>query len=729
MLSSWGQIVYRRRRVIVTLAVAFLLFAVVWGTGVFAHMTGNSSVTDAGSESQRIGERIEAELGPQGTDFIGLYSNDDLDVDDPAFKDAVEKMATSLRASDGVEAVTTYYDTGSDAMRSTDGHETFVAVRLLDDADDDAIKDVPEAMVAGSPLTTQVGGSEAVDLSIQEQVPADIARAETIAMPLLLIALLLVFGSVVAASMPLLIGTFAVLGAFTLLRVIAMFTEVSIFSLNIITILGLGLAIDYGLFVVGRFREELHRGRSVEDAVQRTMETAGRMVVISGVLVTLALSGLLLFPQVLLRSLGMGGAAAVLFAMLASLTVLPAILAMLGHRVDAWRIPWTGRRSAAAVETDAVSGRWASLAHHVMRRPVVYLLASIAVLGVLTYPFSHVRFGGVDERMLPVDAESRLVAEQIVADFPGGNPRPIRVLVSGASPAEAQDVGAEIAAIKGVDSVDQAAQSGRSTLFSVGYSGDASSAAALDVVRDVRALSPPGDSQILVGGSSAEVVDQLQSLSGRMLWMALLVAGITFLVLAIGFRSLVVPLKAIVVNVLSIGAAFGVVTWIFQDGHLAGWLNFTPTGYIEASQPVLMVAILFGLSMDYEVFLLSRIRETWLETGDNTAAVSIGLQRSGPIITVAALLMCIVIGFFSMSSITFLKMIGVGMVVAILVDATIVRLVLVPVTMRLLGRANWWLPGGTRRHPGHHVADDATGHVPEPSPTHDGRHPARVDLA
>ena len=545
-----------------------------------------------------------------------------------------------------------------------------------------------------------MGGQTAVDLDIEGQIPSDIARAEMIAMPILLLLLLIVFGSVVAALMPVLVGAVAVLGAFALVRVITMFTDVSIFSINIITILGLGLAVDYGLFIVSRFRDELDADARVEQALARTMATAGRTVVVSGVLVMLALASLLIFPQVLLRSMGLGGAAAVLVAMVASLTVLPALLAVLGHRVNALRLPWARKRGIPSV-TGAVAagagralddGRWARIAGRVMRRPVLYLIGVLALLTLLTMPFFGIRFGGIDERMLPPGTESQVVSARLAADFPNGTIRPIRVLISSAAPEAAAAFEQQVDGIPGVTDIAVAAQQGGSTLLTVSYAGDASSEPARRIVSSIRDLPAPPGAQVMVGGSTASVMDQLDSLTERLPWMALLVALITFVVLTVAFGSVVVPLKAIVMNLVSLGAAFGAVTWIFQDGHLSGLFNFIPTGYVESSQPILMVAILFGLSMDYEVFLLSRVRERWDELGDNTEAVKSGVQHTGWLISTAAVLLCVVVGSFATSGITFIKMIGVGMVVALLVDATLVRLLLVPATMRLLGRYNWWAP-------------------------------------
>ncbi len=704
MFAWWGTVVSRVRWLILVFAVAFVAFAGIWGTGVFDSLDGGGSLDDPASESQIINQRVIDELGRQHVDLIALYSSDDLSVGDPRFRDAVVDATARIRANPSVELVTSYYENPTPALVSANEHATYLPIRFVAGAHDHDVEAVRDNLAAAG-LTTQVGGQRAIDLDIDGQVGQDIARAEMVAMPILLVLLVLIFGNLVAACMPVLIGGFAILGAFTVLRVITMFTDVSIFSLNIITVLGLGLAVDYGLFMVSRFREELDRGRPVRAAVSRTMATAGRTVAVSGILVALALCSLLIFPQVFLRSMGFGGAAAVLVAMVTSLTVLPAMLAVLGDRIDAVRLPWGRRRRiptvtgavAARVDPTADRGRWARIAGSVMRRPVLYMVGVAAVLVLLAAPFARVHFGGVDERMLPAGTQSRVVSERLNAEFAGTGIRPIRVLISHASPAAATDFTKQVETVSGVRDTEVAAQKGNSTLLTVDYAGAASSVPAQRIVERIRALDPPAGAEVLVGGSSASVVDQLNSLAARLPWMALLVAGITFVLLALAFGSVVVPLKAIVMNLLSIGAAFGVVTWVFQDGHLANLLHFTPTGYVEASQPVLMVAILFGLSMDYEVFLLSWIRERWDSLGDNTAAVASGVQRTGGIITAAAVLLCVVVGSFATSGITFIKMIGVGMVVALLVDATLVRLLLVPATMRLLGRYNWSAPPFLRR--------------------------------
>jgi RND superfamily putative drug exporter len=374
--------------------------------------------------------------------------------------------------------------------------------------------------------------------------------------------------------------------------------------------------------------------------------------------------------------------------MVSALTVLPALLAVLGPRVDSLRL-WRPRGATGA--------GWARLAHAVMRRPVLVIAGTLTVLVLLALPFTRAQFGGADERALPAGAESRVTSQRLAADFPGAVNNPIRVLVNGASPAAADRIAQRIQRIDGVTSSAVAGNRGTSSVINVTYQGTGTGETARRVVTDIRALPAPDGSQVLVGGPAAELVDLLNSLANRLPWMALLVAASTFLLLFLAFGSLVLPIKAIFMNIVSIGAAFGAVVWAFQDGHMAGLLGFTSTGDLEASQLILMLAILFGLSTDYEVFLLSRVREEWDRTGDNAAAVAGGLQRTGRIITSAALLLVIVIGGFATGQILFIKMIGFGMIVALIVDATIVRALLVPATMRLLGRANWWLPGPLAR--------------------------------
>ena len=705
MFEALGRVMYRRRRWVVALAAAFVVFAGVWGTGVFGAMTGGG-FEDPDSESTRAVEVAGAELGRGGGDVVVFYTSDQLTVDDPAYGDAVEQSLTGL-PDDVVEQAVTFFGTGAPQLVSDDRRATYAVLTLAGDEDQrTAGLERIEDELSAPGLETQLGGVTTINRDINERVGSDIARAETISLPILSVLLVVIFGSFAAASLPLAIGITAILGAFTALRAFSMVTDVSIFAVNVVTILGLGLAIDYGLFVVSRFREEIRRQPDTETALARTMATAGRTVAVSGVTVAISLAGLLIFPQVFLRSMGFGGMSAVLIAMLAALTLLPALLAMLGPKVDALSVrPWLRRllprrRADSATSASQDHGAFATIAHSVMRRPVVYTVVVTAVLLFLALPFLRVQFGGIDERALPAGTESRVVTETIAADFPPSQDGPFDAVVRLADPVDSGTGGTAlrsyvdaVAAVPGVEGatvVDAARSTAR---VDIAYTGDPLGTGARDLVGELRAVPGPDGGTALVGGPSAELVDLLDSLASLLPWMALIVVATTFVVLFLAFGSLVLPVKAVLMNVLSLGASFGALVWIFQEGNLSGFLDFTPTGFVEATQPILVLAIVFGLSMDYEVFLMSRIREQYDLTGDNTTAVATGLQRTGGIITSAALLLLVVIGAFSLSGITFIKMIGVAMLIAIVIDATIVRLLLVPATMRLLGRANWYAPG------------------------------------
>jgi uncharacterized membrane protein YdfJ with MMPL/SSD domain len=735
VFEALGRVMYRRRHWVVALAVAFVVFAGVWGTGVFGAMT-SGGFDDPDSESTAAVELAERELGRGGGDVVVLYSSDDRTVDDPAYAEAVRQSLAAL-PDDVVEESVTFFGTGAPQLVSEDRRSTYAVLTLVGDEDQrtDGLERIEDELVAAG-LETRIGGGTTIDRDINEQVSTDIATAETISMPILAVLLVIIFGSLAAASLPLVIGVTAILGAFTALRAFSMVTDVSVFAVNIVTITGLGLAIDYGLFVVSRFREEIRRAGGVgEDAVEtalaRTMATAGRTVAVSGVTVAIALAGLLIFPQVFLRSMGFGGMSAVLIAMLAALTLLPALLAMLGPKVDALSVrPILRRvlRRPAATSTllaPGESGAWARIAHSVMRRPVVYTVVVTAVLTFLALPFLNVQFGGIDERALPEGTESRVVAETIRAEFPPSQDGPIDAVVTLADPVDSAAGGAAlqsyveaVAAVPGVDGAAVVAAAGNAARVDIAYAGDPLSADARALVGDIRAVPAPDGGAALIGGESAGLRDLLDNLGSLLPWMALFVVATTFVLLFLAFGSLVLPVKAVIMNVLSLGASFGALVWIFQEGNLSGVLDFTPTGFIEATQPILVLAIVFGLSMDYEVFLMSRIREQYDLTGDNTTAVATGLQRTGGIITSAALLLLVVIGAFSLSGITFIKMIGVAMLIAIVVDATVVRIFLVPATMRLLGSANWWAPGPLGRlYARYGIRESDAGPAPErPAP-------------
>ncbi|WP_026401281.1 MMPL family transporter [Actinomadura rifamycini] len=721
MFDRWGRWVDRRRRWVLAVAGAALVFAGVWGTGVFGALSPTGGFDTPGSESARAAAIAERDLGRDAADVVVLYRGGTT-VDDPAYRTAVEAALAGLPA-DEIASTATYWTTRAPQFVSEDRTGTYAVLRLAgaDDAEREesyeAVRD--DLTRVGGGLTAQVGGAVATNVAINERVSGDIARAELTAMPVLLVLLVLIFGGLVAASLPLLVGGLAILGSFTALHVLTYLTDVSVFAVNITTFLGLGLAIDYGLFMVSRYREEIAR-RDRADALAATMATAGRTVAVSGVTVAVSLSGLLLFDQNFLRSMGYGGIATVFVCMIGALTVLPALLAVLGPRVNALSFRRRGTNRGESGE-----GWWGRLARSVMRRPVVYAVATVALLLALGAPFLRINWGGVDAKVLPADAEARVVAEALETDYPRNATSPVEAVVTGTSDRAAiQAYGDRLAALDGVTgaAVTGSNGDGGTTRIALAYTADPNSAAARDLVERARDVPPPPGADAHVGGATAAVVDQLASVGATLPLVGLLVGAATFALLFLAFGSVVLPLKAIAMNALSLAAAFGVVVLVFQDGNLSGLLDFTATGAIAPAMPILMLAMLFGISMDYEVFLLSRVREQYDLTGSNTAAVAAGVQRTGAVITSAALLFIVVIGAFATSGITFIKMTGVGMVVAIIVDATVVRALLVPATMRLLGRANWWAPGPLARFYGRYGIRE--GDAPSGTPAGPGPEPA-----
>jgi trehalose monomycolate/heme transporter len=699
MFESLGRLMFRRRRWVLAAAGVFVVVAAVWGTGVFGSLAGGG-FEDPASDSARAAQQTKQVFGRHRADVVVLYSSPTLTVDDAAFRTAAQPTLAALPTR-YVAKVTSYWNTRAPQLVSADRHATYAVLELAGadgDAREEALAQIKHKLAAPG-LSTRVGGETAIDHDIDSQVGEDIGRAESLSMPLLLVLLVVVFGALAAAGMPLLVGGLAILGAFTTLRLLTLATDVSVFAINLVTMLGLGLAIDYALFIVSRFREELAtrpaEPAGVEDALVRTVATAGRTVCFSGLTVAISLGGLLLFPQMFLRSMAFGGIAAVLVAMVAALTVLPALLGVLGPRINALPVPWRRRRQGRP--GDGTGGAWSRIAHSVMRRPLAYLVVIVVGLLALGLPFRNVTFGGIDARALPADTQSRQVSETLQRDFTRNATTTITVVVDGADAASLRAYAQRLRAVPSVTGAQVTQTKGDTSRIAVGYQADPISARARQLVTDVRAVPAPAGSQVLVGGDTAELVDLLSSLRRTLPWMAGFVGLVTFILLFLAFGSVVLPLKAIVMNLLSLGASFGALVWIFQQGHLSGLLGFTSTGTIEATQPILMLAIAFGLSMDYEVFLLSRVREQYDRSGDNTTAVATGLQRTGAIITSAALLLVIVVGAFSTSGITFIKMIGVGMIIMLLLDATVVRALLVPATMRLLGRYNWWAPRSLAR--------------------------------
>jgi len=644
-------------------------------------------------------------------------------VDDPQVVARGTEITAELAATDGVAQAVSYWSLGSPPPLRSEGEDrALVLVKAAgdDDAVDATVTELRETYEGEQDgVDVALGGPGAVFSEVGETIEGDLAKAESIAVPITLVLLVIVFGSLVAGLLPLAVGVTAVLGTFLTLTVLSSFTDVSIFSINLTTALGLGLAIDYSLFIVSRFREELRNGRDVEGAVIRVVDTAGRTVFFSALTVAVSLAALLVFPLYFLRTFAYAGIAVVVLAAVASVVSLPALLAVLGTRVDAVSIRRKRDQAASAgVEED---GRWHRIAIWVMRRPVAVAAAVIAVLLLLGLPFLGVEFGLPDDRVLPENAPGRQVSTVLRDEFASNEAAAFGVVVDGLEPGDdpaTDDVAAYASDLSGVDGVARVDASTGSYIGGDEVLGPSDASARfgregdstwLSVVPAVEPVSPEGEAlvrrlrdvdspfRVLVGGASAQLVDSKEAIFGLAPLAGLWIAGSTFVLLFLVFGSVLVPVKAIVLNLLSLTATFGAMVWIFQDGHGAGILDFTATGTLDTSTPILMFCIAFGLSMDYEVFLLSRIKEEHDRTGDNTASVAMGLERTGRIVTAAAVLLSVTFLAFATSDISFIKLFGLGLALAIVMDATVVRGLLVPAFMRLAGEANWWAPAWMRR--------------------------------
>ncbi len=697
MYSLIGRAVIKARWFIVAGMVAVFAIGSTWGVGVFDEFTDGGFVS-AEADSVTDAEAIEAEFGATGADVVILYESTALTVDDPDFQAAVTGAVADIAALPGVDAVTSYYDTGAEAFVSTDRHATFAAVTLAGGTSEEALAagyesvrdDLREAGDTDG-LDVSLGGGAAVFHDINAQVQDDLLLAEMISMPLLLIIMIAVFGALVAASLPLIIGGMAILGGFAITRVITEFTDVSVFAANVITIIGLGMSIDYALFILRRFREEIASGRDKRSAVLTTVATAGRTVMVSGIVIVLSMIGLLMVDVPFLHGIAYGVMSAVGVAMLSALVVLPALLYLIGHRVDKGRL---FRRRERPAEAD--TGFWHGLASGVMRRPVLILVPVLAFLALFAAPVLDIELGGVDERDMPADAESRVVTETIAANFPGGDVESFDVMVAGGGEAALTEVVRTLERFDHVDGVVAVDGSADATLLQVHYDADPFSAESRELIEQARGIDVAG-AELFVTGGASDLVDMLDAIVEGLPAMIGYIVAVTMIVLFLAFGSILLPIKAVVMNIVSLAAAMGVVVWIFQDGNFSEMLGFTATGFLSPSNLLLMAVLLFALSTDYEVFLLSRVREEWDNGADNRTAVMRGMQQTGSIITAAALILIVVVGAFATGGIVFMKMLGVGMAVAIFLDATVVRMLMVPATMRLMGRANWWVPGPLAR--------------------------------
>ena len=611
-------------------------------------------------------------------------------IDEPEAGRKLEAVRAKIREDGDVAEVVVPEPGRPSPQVSEDRRSVYLPVTFYTAADEDEAADALVERMRGEPGVTVGGGIVAFN-QVGEQVESDLQRAEMLAAPILLLFSLLVFRSLVAALLPLAVGTATVLLTFSGLRIINEFEPMSTFAINLTTGLGLGLAIDYSLFMVSRFREELEADGDRTRALYATVRTAGRTVLFSAFTVAAALAAMLVFPLRFLYSMGAGGVLVALSAALVSLTLLPALLVVLGPRVNAlglrrWQVAM--RRDAAHVH----AGPWYRLSRAVMRRPAPVAGFAAVLLIVLGLPFLRIEFTGVDASVLPAEKSAKVVDEALRSEFPPGPTAPVLV-VAGAGErgrAAAQDHARRLAEVDGVAGVSPPEQAGGYWIYDVVPAGQALSEPAKDVVRDVRAMDVPFPVQ--VGGETAGFLDQQTSLGNSLPVALAILTTTTLLILFAMTGSVVLPVKALLMNLLTVSAAFGLLVLIFQDGRFEGLLAYDSQGALEATQPVLLFCVAFGLSTDYGVFLLTRIKEARDGGAGERESVAVGLERTGRIVTYAALLFCIAIGAFATSEVVFIKEVGVGTALAVLIDAFIVRALLVPSLMALLGRWNWWAP-------------------------------------
>ncbi|MBT2479928.1 efflux RND transporter permease subunit [Streptomyces sp. ISL-94] len=718
-----GVFVTRRPRLVLLAALVFLVLSAVFGADATGRLK-TQGYDDPRSESSRAALVAAERLGAS-PNLVVVAEARGGSVDDPAARAAGEDLTRLLAAQPQVSAVTSYWTGGAPELRGRDGRAAMLVAHV--DGEGEQLgarvkqlgKELTGPAASTTALTVHAGGTALVDAELQDLSESDLKRAESVVLPGTLILLVLVFGSVVAAALPLLIGVLAIAGTLLVLSALGAVTDVSVFALNLTTALGLGLGIDYGLLVVSRFREELALGYLPRNAAIRTVRTAGHTIGFSAATVSAALATLLVFPPYFLRSFAYAGIAVVAIAAVSAMTVLPALLALLGHRVNAWAVPWRRR-----VRQGSGSRFWEGLARIVVRRPLLAALPVIGLLAVLAGPFAHAGFATPDDRALPVSTAGRQTGDLVRGAFDMKGSSALTVVLTGAPSAPAQeDYARRLSALPQVAQVggpggsfrngEKAAASASAgstavpavpavpagdgtSLLSVVPLADPQSRAAQKLVHDIRATPAPAGGEVLVGGPSAVLVDAKDTVGDR-IPPALSVITLTTFVLLLGFtRSLLLPLKAIALNALSLVAVLGAMVWIFQSGHLRDLLGFTP-GPLSTTMPVLLFCIVFGLSVDYEVFVLARIKEAHEAGEDNAGSIISGIAHTGGIVTTAGSLLAFTLLSFGTSRVSLLQFFGIGAGLGVLLDATLVRGVLVPALMRLAGDLNWWAPRLLRR--------------------------------
>lgn len=705
MLDRLGHLVYHRARLILVVTGLFVVIAGGLAAGVFDKLKVGGFL-DPGAQSSLAADQIDATFGGQHN-LVFLVKADGGSVDSPDAVAAGIRLTDDLAGEQALSNVFSYWATGSPALKSSDGSSAVIAAHVVGD-EDTSLKNTENLYrkykSPGGGLTVRIGGRQGVDRDIFHNLKSNLIVAEAIAVPVSLLLLVVAFGSVIAALLPLVIGILAIVGTFGEMAVLGGITDMSILAANLTTALGLGLGIDYALFIVARFRECITAGDAVPDAVRTTVRTAGRTILFSALIVGAALATMAAFPLYFLRSFAYAGVVVVLIAALASVFVVPALLGLFGHRVNALKLPW----SKAVRGSDAPF--WGRLAARVSKRPALAAAPVLVVLLVLAFPLLHARFGTVDDRVLRPSIESRAVNDTLPVAFTGFDASAVQVVLDGsASQPALTDYARDLSLLPAVTNVQSSAGTFVQGKLGAQLPTDAArgkpdaqwltvstqlapkSDDAVRLVESIRAMHGPDGSTVLVGGADAELIDTQRALAAKLPLTITIIMVTMFVTLFLFTGSVLQPLRALVLNCLSLAATLGILVWGFQDGHLAGILGFSPQP-IDTANSILIFAVVFGLSMDYEVFLVSRIKEMHDSGQDNARAVSNGLARTGRIVSLAAVMLAVVFFAFLTSTLSFLQLFGLGAGIAILIDAVLIRGVLVPATISLLKRAAWWAP-------------------------------------
>ncbi|OIR46216.1 MMPL family transporter [Corynebacterium sp. NML130628] len=697
MFYRWGHFAYRQRKVLPIVVIAVIVVLQVLFGSKLGERLSQEGWEDPRADSTTAATIENDTFGRDNAGDVILLVRAPQGVADPAVFNEANRQIEALKTQfpDQIDHITSYFSAPNQQQITEDGTAAFAAIGLAGDGEQTlkdfrAIQPALNDITLPGDATVQIAGATAVADALDTGMANDIARAEKVGLVFVAIILLFVFGGVVAAAMPLIVGILSIIGSLSLLSILAQFQQVNIFSQSIITLLGLGLAIDYGLFMVSRFREELDRGVSTEEAVAATTTTAGKTVFFSALMVGVALSGLLMFPQAFLKSVAYGAISAVMLAAVISVTMLPALFGMLGPNIDKWSVRRTSRRGRRIEDTV-----WYRLPAWAMRNSKKVVVGATGALLLLTVPMVGITFGGINESYLPPNQETRQAQDAFNEEFPAFRTDPIKLVVTNATNEQLVDVVLQSREVTGLAkplSPSQATKDGTTVLSAPLADRNGGQA----VVDQLRAIEGPEGVGVYIAGTPAMEVESIEALLERLPWMALYMVLATFLLMALLFGSLILPAKAVIMNVLGIGATLGFLTLVFVDGVGSGLLNFTP-GPLMSPVLVLIIAILYGLSTDYEVFLVSRMVEARHNRATTDQSIKYGTAHTGGIITAAAAIMIVVAAAFAMSDIVMMKYIAFGMIVSLALDATIIRLLIVPSVMHLLREDNWWAPRWVKR--------------------------------